>query len=336
MHSSLIVFARFAFHHLECYYESVKTLDAAANISLLASPSPRTASPKKASETKQDQWLTEVTYRSCVQSQCETWETALEQLSQLFSAAQKVEYRRRRNLRECMIAIWKQQDVILHKAEASHEAPLVDWIGKPTTMEEVEQDIKASINKLARAVKGLEDLKDDSLHTHFQNAFADQDCRITNDVQPLSDRLSVLGFYEELFTTGLHSDYITHVSVIEVMQKTDQILRSNFALCIVTVDELLHLFNLPRKVDSPDEAFALILDRVNQEVQPDETIALASAEISANSAGNKIDLSMPKTASSCTISLIASSLNDQMILFNALNVQVKDIRAKSSLASKSY
>ena len=240
------------------------------------------------------------------------------------------------NLREYMIVFWKQQDAVFHQAEASHSAPLVDWIGRLTTKEDVEKDIKENIDKLARAVKGLEDLNDDSFHTHFNNAFAEQDFRETNEVQSLSDRLSVLGFYEELFTTGLHSDYITHVAVMELIRKTD-VLRSNFSLCVVTADRVLHLFTLNQKVETPEEAFALILERDNQEdkdyrLRPDESFAAESMEVVTSPTGNKVDI----RTNGVRLSLLATTRKELMTLLNAIGTHEPGENSKSNLSLMTY
>ncbi|GKY95467.1 hypothetical protein MPSEU_000508300 [Mayamaea pseudoterrestris] len=305
----------------DAYYESVKTVETAANPALLASPNLRTsAAPSATTEVKTDPWLAELTYRSRVQLQLTTWETALEQLSRLFSQAQQLECHRRTQLREYMIDMWTQQGNTMQAAEASHEAPLVDWGAKPTAKEEVEMDVKEIIDKLSRAVEGLEDVNDDSIHTHFDTALAEQNVRDTKDVQPLSDRLSVFGFYEDLFTTGLHSDYVKHVSVVEVIRKTD-ILRSNYALCVVTIDAMMHLFWLQKKPDTPEEAFGIISSRFESHehegtlLQPDETIALTAAKASASATGNKVDLS---TSKKVIMSLISATREEQMMLCDAL------------------
>ena len=258
-----------------------------------------------------------------MQRQLETWETALEQRSKLFTAARMVECRRRMNLREFLVAFWKQQHETLNQSENIHTKPLMDWVDKVTSKEDVEKDMKQSIEKLARAVQGLEDLADDSLHTHFNNAFAEQDHKDTSDVQPLEDRLSVLGFYEELFTTGLDSDYIIHATIVEVARKTD-LLRSKYALCVVTLDEAVHLFHLKNRSQSPRDAIALILDRRSHEkeysLQPDESIQLDLVEVVDNLHASKIDLSPKPSARPQVhlVSLISATLEEHSALMAAL------------------
>jgi hypothetical protein len=308
----------------EAYFEAHKSHEA----NLHAVPNQENAFKNQDS----DQWAREVNYRCALRKQQTTWAECLPALQELFESAKSAETLRRINVREFCAVFREQQQAVFQTAEQAHQLPIEDWMARETNREEMEKEILDSIDKLvAQSMKSNDPIASDGNGSEMKD-------EVTYH-QPSSDRVSVLGFYEDLFTVSLESDFCTSASVVEVIKKGDKLgdklVRSNMALAVITSDSMLHLFSVnSQKVKhdmSPKETFTQVLESAQKEcemsgtfkdfsLRPSQSIDIQSISVAMSAHGNMVEISSRPSAVSQMVpmSLRTGSAREQMTMINAI------------------
>ena len=239
---------------LDSYYSvAVKTLSgegSATNLSLRNVNARRPGSEEEEPDIVEDcvdVWIVEMRYRVTVAYQTFIWEKGSNELTKLFASMKDAECARRMNTREYLVAFIQRQERLFLSLPDIHTPVLKDLVGRDmdrSTLEEVVQnDIRKRAERLAR-----EEAKQKNKKPATQSLVG-VDCKEGNFTLP----------------SPMQSELMWRAKVVE-RKSTVMITSWKLCLAIITVDNFLHLFDLPSgKVtlgSAPEVAFQMLVPKV--------------------------------------------------------------------------
>lgn len=265
-----------------------------------------------------DLWITEVHYRMAVAFLSTSWEKCSGELSRLFASMKETECSRRHRLRELLVIFLQKEERLWMSLPAVMSPVLKEFTDRTMDREAISEDVQTTIRLRAQGIQRKEESEMKKLMSG----------------PGLSTELVKDGNFE--LSSPLTSDELCMVKVMEM--KPAGMMRSwKSVLAIITNDSFLHLFLLPRTMDTdPELAFHGLVPEVeiptdqnmqllqaskstpkmwNDNLKPSDSIALPNCKVYFANDGVSYTFELTETVFNHGAGKLFGKISDRKILF---------------------
>jgi hypothetical protein len=231
------------------YTVAVKTLSGERNSSVKQGQrgSPGEEEHGETTEDCLDVWLVEMHYRVAVAYQSFAWEKGSDELSKLFASMKETECMRRMHTREYLVAFVQRQERLFMSLPDIHTPVLKDLVGRDMDRSTLEETVQSDIRKRAERL-------------------AREEAR-TKKEENIPESLIGIDKEKGQFTlpSPMQSELLNRAKVVE-RKASGMITTWKLSLAVITVDNFLHLFDIPSGKMSlgsaPEVAFQTLIPKI--------------------------------------------------------------------------